>query len=402
VSATLTACRVCGGARVETVLDFGDMPLANAYLASMDEPQQWFPLAVALCADCGCVQLTTTVPPATLFATYLYTSSTSGTLAAHFKAYARDTIEALHLDPQRDFVVGIGGNDGPLEAAFQALGFRVLNVEPARNIAELSRANRVPTMCAFFGEDAAQRIVMQHGQAGLITCNNCFAHMPDIHDVLRGVNTLLRPGGWFVSEEGYWLDAVRGNHFDRIYHEHVFYWTVRSLSALFRQHGLDINRVAHNDSQGGSIRVFVSRNGHAPSPSAVAAIAEEQAHSLFDPLTYAVWSERIGWWRDLAHKLLDPLRSLACYGVPAKFAMLSEQLQFTPERIAYAVDDSPIKVGRFTSGARILIVPRSRFVDDPPEHCIITAGNYADLIVASNPQFKGHWIALTPEPRRLS
>lgn len=388
---------------MDVVLRFGDMPLANDYPALADAPPEpRYPLDVALCADCGCAQLTDLVPPATLFSLYLYTSSTSGTLTAHFKSYARDTVEALHLDPQRDFVVGIGGNDGPLEAAFQALGFRVLNVEPARNIAELSRANRVPTLCDWFTEATARRIISQHGQAGLITCNNCFAHIPDIHEVVRGINTLLRPGGWFVCENAHWLATVRGNHFDAIYHEHVFYWTVRALSVLFRQHGLDIGRVQHNASQGGSIRVFVSRNGHAPSPDAIAAVEAERAYDLFDPLTYTNWSRRIAAWRKAARAFVASLGTVACYGIPAKFAMLSEQLGFTHARVLYAVEDSPIKVGRFTPGARIPIMPRAHFVADPPEHCIITAANYAEHIVAANPQFKGEWCVLTPEPRRLA
>ncbi len=86
---------------------------------------------------------------------------------------------------------------------------------------------------------------------------------------------------------------------------------------------------------------------------------------------------------------------------PAKFTMLGELLGWTPSRIAYVVEDSPIKVGRFTPGSHIPIVNRQHFIDHPTEHCIITAANYADMIVKANPQHKGRWILLQPTPHFL-
>ncbi len=399
----IKACRVCQSDALASILTFGDMPLANRYpIYTNDAPEPRYPLEVVLCNNCGCVQLAHTVNPQILFSDYLYTSSTSGSLAEHFLEYAKSTVNKFGWEPGRKrFIVGIGGNDGPLEKAYQNLGFQVLNVEAAENIAKLSVVNGVPTYNRWFTVDAAQAIVTWHGQADLITCNNCFAHMPDIHGVLNAIKILLKPGGWFVCEEGYWLDAVKGNHFDRIYHEHVFYWTVRALNLLFHQHGLAIVDVEHNNSQGGSIRVFVREDNGMFHPKVHDDVEREIAGGLFNPYTYSEWSKRIDVWRTKCNDFLYPLESLSCYGVPAKFAMISEKLGFRPKRIAYAVEDSPIKVGRFTPGAHIPIVSRQHFAEHPTEHCIITAANYADLIIKNNPQFKGQWIVLTPEPRFL-
>lgn len=397
----ITQCRVCQAGGLTSILNFGDMPLANAYAAIADAPETRYPLEVVLCKNCGCVQLAHTVDPKLLFSDYLYTSSTSGSLALHFEKYAIDTIAKLSLKPGRDFIVGIGGNDGPLERAYQALGFNVLNVEPAANIATCSMANRVPTLQAWFNQETAEKIVELQGHADLITCNNCFAHMPDIHGVINGIKTLLKPGGWFVCEEGYWPDAMRGNHFDRIYHEHVFYWTVRTLCWLFHFHGLDILDVEHNASQGGSIRVFVQSDMGIFHPSIDRELERESTSGLFNPTTYAEWNQRIHDWRDICWAFLNPLTSLSAYGAPAKFTMLSEQLGFTPKKISYVVEDSKIKVGRFTPGSHIPIVNNCHFIANQTKHCIITAANYADLIIKNNPQYNGQWIVLTPEPRFL-
>lgn len=398
---TFTACRVCQNSRLESILRFGNMPLANRYLTktTVSQPEPLVPLEVVLCMKCGCVQLAYAVDPKILFEEYLYTSSTSGSLAEHFRNYAVDTASKLKLVPGKDFIVGIGGNDGPLELAYQKLGFKVLNVEASRNIARLSHNSGVPTLNAWFTENAAKSIVREHGRASLITCNNCFAHMPNIHAVVRAIKILLQPGGWFICENAYWDDTVRGNHFDQIYHEHCFYWTIKALECLFRFHGLEIEHVEFNLSQGGSIRVFVPNDVRTISPTVRSDIKREEANRLFNSSTYLEWSRRIQAWKSNCRSFLAPFRSVSCYGVPAKFTMLSEQLQFTTANIQYAVEDSPIKVGLFTPGSHIPIVDREHFILAPTEYCIITATNYADRIIATNPQYKGTWLVLLPEPK---
>ena len=400
----ITACRACGEENLESLMNFGHLPLANRYLVSPDEKDFYAPLELVLCKNCCCVQLRHTVDPKILFGEYLYASSTSGSLAEHFKDYAQETTDKLGFKPgDEPFIIGIGGNDGCLEREYQRLGFKVLdvlNVEPASNLAALARANGVPTLNEWFNENTAQRIVAQHGrQADLVTCNHCFAHMPDVNGVVRGVKALLKPGGTFIFEEAYWPDTVAGSHFDQIYHEHVFYWTVEALDELFAKHDMKIEDMQFRPEQGGSIRVFVRNESYKQKLELRNVLMKEFRNGLYDPSTYMKWWEKIMAWRTKCRDFLRPLDSISCYGAPAKFTMISEQLGFSHRWIAYAVEDSPIKVGRFTPGSHSQIVARSHFIDHPTEHCIITAANYADLIAKSNPQYKGKWIILNPEPK---
>ena len=399
----ITACRACGHESLESLMNFGHLPLANRYLLSPDEKDFYAPLELVLCQSCCCVQLRHTVDPKILFGEYLYASSASGSLAEHFKEYARETVDKLGFKPgEEPFIVGIGGNDGCLEREYQNLGFKVLNVEPSDTMSKLSARRRIPTLNSWFGETVARDIFREYGCADLITCNHCFAHMPDVRGVVRGVKTLLRPGGTFIFEEAYWPDTVTGSHFDQIYHEHVFYWTLKALDELFWRHDMRIDDVQFRPEQGGSIRVFVRNERYKQKPELRGRIIAELRGSLYDPVLYQRWWEEIMRWRTKCRDFLRPLESVSCYGVPAKFTMISEQLGFSTAWIEYAVEDSPLKVGRFTPGSHIPIVAHSYFIDHPTEHCIITAGNYVERIVEANPQYKGKWIILKPEPKFLT
>src|SRR5207302_7051993 len=74
----------------------------------------------------------------------------------------------------------------------------------------------------------------------LIVARHCFAHNRDPHEMLRGVTTLLDPQGHFLIENAYLLNTIENNEFDQIYHEHMFYYSIRSMQALLARHGMHI------------------------------------------------------------------------------------------------------------------------------------------------------------------
>jgi hypothetical protein len=107
-------CRSCGGDRLETFLELGQMPLPDALLAAgeLDGPEPRFPLDVAFCPDCSLVQILEEVPPEQLFVdNYLYFSSFSDDLMRHSRDHAARLIAERGLGPQ-SLVVEIASNDG--------------------------------------------------------------------------------------------------------------------------------------------------------------------------------------------------------------------------------------------------------------------------------------------------
>ena len=137
-------CRACGGTGFDSVVDLGDMPLANAFLdrAALDRPETRYPLHAVRCGDCGLVCLTVVVDPVEMFQNYVYVTGTSDTMRDHF-ARSAAAISQRFLSPGA-LVVELGSNDGTLLGAFPG-DIRVRGVEPAGNIAQIARERGVPT-----------------------------------------------------------------------------------------------------------------------------------------------------------------------------------------------------------------------------------------------------------------
>ncbi len=109
---------------------------------------------------------------------------------------------------------------------------------------ELARAAGVPTLNRFFNAETAEIVRTQDGPASLITAAGVFFHLEELHSVVKGIVTLLKPDGVFVVQAIYLGGMIENTAFDQIYHEHLCYYTLRSLEQLFARHGLEVFDVA--------------------------------------------------------------------------------------------------------------------------------------------------------------
>ncbi len=161
-------------------------------------------------------------------------------------------------------------------------GIPALGIEPARNIAAAARKKGIPTISEFLTRELARQIVAEKGHADLVVANNVWAHVPDLNDFTAGLATLMSPTGLLSIEVAYLARLIEDNEFDTIYHEHFMYYSVLSAESVLQRHGLRIQDVEELPTHGGSIRLWVVKDGDPrPSTERVDAIkARERAAGL--------------------------------------------------------------------------------------------------------------------------
>ena len=394
-------CRLCKSDNIETILNFGETALANSYLkeSQLNDPEFKAPLEVFLCHNCGSVQLKHTVLPEALFSNYLYASS-QGPLAQYFEKYAKEVANFVELE-EKDLVVDIGSNDGVLLKPFKRMGFKVLGIEPARNLAAQSNELGLETVCEFFNAETGKQLAEKYGRARLITCNNAFAHISDLDSIVKGVKNLLLEEGCFVFENAYLLDTVQGKYIDQIYHEHLYYHSLKPLITFFEKHGMYLFHVQRTPIQGGSIRCYVSKRPVLATEAVKTLLEQEDIARLYDRRTYSLLKLQVSEISDLLNLFIfnekNYGRRVCAYGAPAKFTTLCKVMGIKNGDFDYVVDDSPIKQGLFTPDNHIKIVSRQYFLDNPPDSCVITAWNFTDNIIKNNLEYKGKFVKILPE-----
>jgi SAM-dependent methyltransferase len=299
-----------------------------------------------------------------------------------------------------DLVVDIGSNDGILLKPFRKLGLDVLGVEPATNLAEKCNANGLPTINEFFNVEVAKRIATNDRKAQLITCNNCFAHIDNLHEILDGVKELLAPDGTFIFENAYLLDTINNCYFDQVYHEHIFYHSIKPLDILLKNHGLELYHIERNDIQGGTIRCFVRKaNGQWTNWQVVEdLITQEEAAGLYSHQNYIQFKEKIDQNKDFLIEYLKDFKRqgkrICAYSWPAKATTLTSYYDIG-YFFDFVVEDAKAKQNKWTPKFNLPIFDKSKLVE--ADCAVILAWNFGQVIIENNPDFREKWIIPLPE-----
>ena len=373
-------CRVCHSDRLEQFLDLGDQPHCDSLLRPEDLPRRepYYPLQVCFCHDCTAVQINYTVPKETMFGEYLYVSGTTQTLRTHFQQSTDRLVARLGLKAD-DLVVDIGSNDGTWLACYKKYGLRILGVDGARNLAEMANARGIETLARFFTADVAREIIATKGRAKLVTAAGVFFHLEELHSVTEGIAELIRDGGVFCVQAISLTAMLRFTQFDQVYHEHLTYWTVRSLDRLFAQYGLEIFHADMMTIHGGSMELLVAPKGsRAIDPSVPAMRAEEDRLGCGNIETYRKFAGRV---QEIERDLMAILRDYAAkgkkvhaFGAPAKGATLLNSFHITTDLVSCAVEVNPLKIGKYVPGARLPIVDETKTA--PPDAYLLLAWNF--------------------------
>ncbi len=403
-------CRACRGNRLRLFLDLGEVPLANSFLSAKELilPEPTFPLEVFFCEDCSLVQLLHVVSPEVLFSHYLYRSGTSQMIAQHNQKLSESASAELRLRAE-DLVVEVASNDGSLLSWFKKRGIRTLGVEPAKNIAQIAREEGIETLNEFFDTQIAKRIVAERGQASVVIANNVLAHVDATVDFLSAARELLKPEGRVIIEVPYLGEMLDRLEYDTIYHEHLCYFSIAALMRMFAEAGLSLARVDHVPIHGGSLRLWGTRdnkNGHSES---VRQMAEaERQRGLGSLKLYQDFAARVEQNRAALLALLEQLRRegkrIAGYGAPAKGNTLLCYCGIGTELLPFTVDMSPLKVGLYTPGSRIPVLPVQKIFEEQPDFVLILAWNFApEIMKFLDPlhQKGTRFILPIPEPKIL-
>jgi SAM-dependent methyltransferase len=400
-------CRMCDGGDLAVILEMAATPPGDHYVTAdaLHVAQPVYPMTLVMCERCGLAQLPDVVDPEILYREYIYNTSISLGLVQHFDQYA-ESVLARAAVPAGSLVVDIGSNDGTLLRAFKNRGMRVLGVDPARDVARNATAAGLETLNEFFDTHVAARIRRERGAAAIVTANNVFANVDDLHEFTEGVRQLLARDGVFVFETGYFPDLVRQRIIDNIYQEHLSYYSVTPLQRFFPRHGMQLVDVEHTPTKGGSIRGFVQLEGGISriANGALQELADREQAGGFDrPDRLAGFTNGIDALRSNLVSLVGELRAagrtIAGYGASVGVTTLLYYFDMGGV-LSFLVDDNPVRHGRFTPGHHIPVLPSDALYERRPDDVLLLAWRYADPIVSRHERYRqegGRFILPLPE-----
>lgn len=380
----IATCRSCGSTRLEEVLALGEL-YVSGFLEANGEGHK-APLVLVRCVECTLVQLRHTVPSAWHYeGGYWYRSGTNEQMVAQLRDVVDDTLARVDLR-KGDSVIDVGCNDGTMLKMFPHWTRR-FGFEPDINLARMVNDAKIHVFVDFFPSIYATAI----RDAKVICAIAMFYDLDDPNVFVSAVKDWLAPDGLFLIQMAYAPAMLQTNDIGNVSHEHLEYYTVRSLAHLLNRHGLMIEDVSFNDVNGGSFRVFI-RHGQG-------GIQDDPPNTELD-------------WRDFAtranmnrHHTVEMLRLLraerktvAGYGASTRGNTLLQFYGIGPDLLPYIADRNPAKWGKRTVGSNIPIISEDEMRARRPDMLFCLPFHLIESFKRREPDYIGRFIVPLPTP----
>ena len=401
----INKCRSCNSKFLSPIVDLGKQPLANALIKEKDfEKEIKVPLELVICQICKLVQLNHTVNPKILFQKYLWVTGTSKKIKSYRKFFFEKINKKINL--YQKFICEIASNDG-FFLDYIKKNNEVIGIDPAKNIAKIASIKGIKTYTDFFNSKTADKIIKKHKKKpDLIICRNVIPHIDNIQSVMRGLNKLISDEGIGAIEFHNATNLILKKHYDYIYHEHIFYFTLTSLNNVLKKHGLYPFDYFESPISGGSFVILFKKNKTHTSNQFDLMLKKESKQKI----------NSVSNWKKLKkvcknHKkkfkfiLNKPEKKekISAYGASARSSTLINYLNLNNNLIDVVFDINKLKTNLFTPGTHIKILKPTAKNINKYDSIIILAWNFKEEIIQylKKIKFKGKIILPLPKIKKI-
>lgn len=404
-SSVVENCQICKNPNLKSVLFLGYLPPVNQLhpIGSRPKEQPSYPAELLYCSKCHLVQLGLVVDPQVIFPKeYPYTSGTTKVLRDNFADLAAEVRKLIGLGKD-DLVVDIGSNDGTLLSNFVSHA-KVLGITP-EDIGKLAVQRGIPTIQDYFRTEVVARVKKEYGKAKIVTAANVFAHIEDVNGVLDNIISLLRPDGVFISESHYLYPLIKTVQYDTIYHEHLRYYSLASLTYLMKTHGLEIFHVKQIPSHGGSIRVYAAKKGLYTKNKSVSKMLAREKETVTHIGNLLKFKDKVVLSKLGLQKLLLGIKRKGkkVFGIsaPSRASTLINYLSLDADILDCVVEiKGSYKIGKYIPGTLIPILDEKELFNRQPEYALLLSWHIAQELMPKlkDKGFRGKFIIPLPKP----
>ena len=402
----INKCQISNDKKLKKIISLGYIPPVNSMITQKkgDYSESFFaPLELYYSEKSKLVQLSAILNQNILFpVSYPYTSSTTKILRENFKEL-REEVDKKFNFKKNSLIIDIGSNDGNLLSKFKDK-YNVLGITP-ENIGKLAIKKGIPTIIDYFNKKNSIKILKKYGKAKIITATNVFAHIENINQIMIDIKRCLSQDGVFITESHYLLTLLKTVQYDTIYHEHLRYYSLRSLKYLFEKHNLEIFDAKKIPTHGGSIRVYCSKPGKNKISNSVYKILNEEKKinwNLFNKFKQETINSKLDLISLIKQIKKNKKIKIAGISAPSRSSTLINFVGLDENIIEciFEVKGSK-KIGKFVPGTKIPVVEEKIKLLKRYNYLIIFSWHiYKDLMkILKKKGFKGKFIIPLPKPR---
>ena len=377
-------CKITNS-EMEPFMSFGKMPIANGFLKEEEfDKEFFFNLDVGFSEKICLFQLKDHPTPDQMFNDkYPFFTGSSEAMKSHFKKYA-DFIKKNYIS-NNSKIIEIGSNDGTFLNNFKNSNLEYVGFEPSSNVAKIANQNKIRTLNQFFGIESLNSVKNFIKQTDVIFAANVICHVPNLIDLIKAVDQLLSKEGVFVFEEPYLGSMFEKTSYDQIYDEHIFIFSATSVKRIFNMFDMELIDTIKQETHGGSMRYIIARKNIRNINKNVEKILDQEKLNNLDNIESCnIFKKNCENSKFKLNNLLKQFTSngkrIVGYAATSKSTTILNYCGIDFNAIEYICDTTKEKIGKYSPGMHIPIVPMERFRKDNPDIAYLFAWNHKNEI----------------------
>jgi len=398
-------CRSCHSNNLKQVMDLGSQYLTGIFPKKKNSKVSKGRLSLALCENCKLLQLENSFNNEEMYGeNYGYMSSLNQSMSNHLKNKALNLKKIVKLDID-DIVIDIGSNDGTFLSYFEKK-FQLIGVDPTIKKFKRNYRKDIKTVSDFFSYDIIRKYLGKK-RAKLITSIACFYDLLNPIKFVEDIYQSLDDNGVWHFEQSYMPSMIKNMSYDTICHEHLEYYSLKSVKYILDKVGFKINNIELNSINGGSFALTVSKKNSSHSLNSKMInwlLHKEDLFKFNDVKTIKEFSinakkQKI-LLRNLINNLLDMNKNVLGYGASTKGNVILQYCKINSSMIPYIGDVNSFKYNKFTPGTNIKIISEEKLKSLKPDYLLVLPWHFRDFIINKEKNFLnngGHFIFPLPD-----
>ena len=381
-------CRSCKSIKLSKVFSLGKQTLTGIFPPSKNAKITKGNLSLILCNECKLLQLENNFNPHEMYGeNYGYMSSLNKSMMTHLKLKALNLQKKYKLKSEQN-ILDIGSNDGTFLSYFKK-NFHLVGCDPT--IKKFSRYYRkdIKQISNFFSGN-----LFKGKKFNLVTSISMFYDLPDPSKFAKEIHSILDKNGVWHIELSYMPMMLKNVSYDTICHEHLEYYSLKSLKYLLDKAGLKIISLAFNQINGGSIELDVAKKN-------------SKFNEIKELINWVLESEKRNKYNEISRqrdffkqcinhkfllkKLLITLKKqnkkVYGYGASTKGNVILQFSKIDSSLIKYIGEVNKFKFNKYTPGSKIKIISEKQLKYLKPDYLLVLPWHFKDHILKREHKF---------------
>jgi NDP-4-keto-2,6-dideoxyhexose 3-C-methyltransferase len=387
-------CLLCGNSKLKKIYSLGNLFISNFVSKHKIKKSPKCPLILMFCNNCDLLQLSHIAPQELMYKRfYWYRSGVTKTMREGLFDIYKNSIKYVNLK-KNDVILDIGANDGTL-LKFYKKKYTTIGCEPAKNLISQLKKNTKYIINDFWNKDNLNKILIKFklNKPKIITAIGMFYDLEEPNKFIKDAADSLHDDGIFIAQLMCLKSMINKNDVGNICHEHLEFYSLKSLKYLFENNGLEIFKIEENEINGGSFRLFCRKF-----KKGSIKLKEPNVLNSIKSFIKRIKKNKVK-TINFIKKANQNNKKIFLYGASTKGNTVLQYYGINNKMIPFAAERSKEKWKKYKDGTGIKIISESLARKLKPDYFFITPWGFIDEFIKREKKWlnkKGQFIVPFP------